>query len=71
MELNVWTSSTVVNASQDSSTKGWIVTVKKSNGIERNFKVKYVVMATGFKGGRAYVPQYPGVVEMFLLSSNE
>lgn len=52
----------MVNASQDSFTKAWTVTVKKFDGTERIFKVKHIVMATGFKGGRGYVPQYPGMV---------
>ena len=62
MELNVWTSSTVTNATQDTETKIWSVTVKKADGIERVFKVKHVVMAMGFKGGKGYVPTYPGMV---------
>ncbi len=62
MELDVWTSSTVVNAAQDPATKGWKVAVRKPDGTERIFKVKHIIMATGFKGGRGYVPQYPGMV---------
>lgn len=65
MELNVWTSSTVINAAQDPSTKGWSVTVRKPDGTERVFKVKHIVMATGFKGGRGYVPHYPGMVSAY------
>lgn len=52
----------MTNATQDAETKIWSVTVKKADGIERVFKVKHVVMAMGFKGGKGYVPTYPGMV---------
>ncbi|KAF8960044.1 hypothetical protein BDZ97DRAFT_1835231 [Flammula alnicola] len=61
MELNIWTSSTVMNATQDETTKDWSVTVKKPDGKERVFKVKHIVMATGFRGGQGYMPTYPGM----------
>ncbi|CAA7267532.1 unnamed protein product [Cyclocybe aegerita] len=61
MELNVWTSSTVLSATQDAETKIWSVKVKQSDGTERVFKVKHVVIAMGFKGGRGYIPTYPGM----------
>ncbi|KAF8813407.1 FAD/NAD(P)-binding domain-containing protein [Phlegmacium glaucopus] len=60
MELNVWTSSTVINSTQDPTTKLWSVTVKQQNGKERVFKVKHVVLALGFKGGQGYIPSFPG-----------
>ncbi|KAJ3506969.1 hypothetical protein NLJ89_g6569 [Agrocybe chaxingu] len=61
MELNVWTSSTVLSATQDAETRIWFVKVKQSDGTERVFKVKHVVIAIGFKGGRGYIPTYPGM----------
>jgi hypothetical protein len=66
MELNVWTSSTVINASQDAKSKNWNVTVKKPDGTQRVFHVRHIVMATGFKGGQGYVPTYPGMVGVLL-----
>ena len=66
MELNVWTSSTVLSATQDAKTKGWAVKVRKADGTERVFHVGHVVLATGFVGGKAYVPTYPGMVGLFL-----
>ncbi|KAF8150950.1 hypothetical protein B0H34DRAFT_730728 [Crassisporium funariophilum] len=61
MEINVWTSSTVVKATQDAETKAWSVLVKQQNGKERLFKVKHVVLAMGFKGGQGFIPSYPGM----------
>jgi hypothetical protein len=49
MELNVWTSSTVISSTQDPITKLWSVTVKQQDGKDRVFKVKHVVLATGLK----------------------
>ncbi|TFK35616.1 hypothetical protein BDQ12DRAFT_714647 [Crucibulum laeve] len=61
MELNVWTSSTVTKASQDPENCLWYVTVKKSDGTERLFKVKHFILALGFKGGQGYIPEYSGM----------
>lgn len=69
MELNVWTSSKVVRATQDDSTKKWSVLVKKQDGTERTFTVNHIVMATGFKGGKGYIPTYPGMVSSRSLGS--
>ncbi|KAF8813451.1 hypothetical protein BYT27DRAFT_7180991 [Phlegmacium glaucopus] len=60
MELNVWTSSTVINSTQDPITKLWSVTVKQQNGKERLFKVKHFVLAMGFKDGQGFIPTFPG-----------
>lgn len=70
MELNVWKSSAVTHASHDATTSLWTVTVKRS-GVssqsevitERVLKVKHVVFASGFHGGEAKMPQYPGMDE--------
>ncbi|KXN87226.1 putative indole-3-pyruvate monooxygenase YUCCA8 [Leucoagaricus sp. SymC.cos] len=65
MELNVWTSSTVTKAVQDSSTGRWLVTVETKSSYselrKRDFNVKHLVFAQGFSGGRGYIPQYPGI----------
>ncbi|KAF9048817.1 hypothetical protein BJ165DRAFT_1462890 [Panaeolus papilionaceus] len=60
LELNVWTSSKVEKATQDPVTKTWSVHVTKSDGTTRTFNVRHVVLATGFKGGQAYIPSFPG-----------
>ncbi|KAJ3571074.1 hypothetical protein NP233_g3990 [Leucocoprinus birnbaumii] len=64
MELNVWTSSTVTKATQDSTTKRWQVTVETKADAEttmRVFNVKHLIFAQGFSGGKGYIPQYPGM----------
>ncbi|KAF5359804.1 hypothetical protein D9756_003004 [Leucocoprinus leucothites] len=64
MELNVWTSSTVTKAVQDSTTNRWLVTVETKAGTDtqtRVFNVKHLIFAQGFSGGKGYIPQYPGM----------
>ncbi|KIM39336.1 hypothetical protein M413DRAFT_74877, partial [Hebeloma cylindrosporum] len=61
MEINTWTSTTVLSATQDAKTKIWDVKVRKTDGTERIFHAKHVVLATGFRGGKGYVPTYPGM----------
>ncbi|KAF9522146.1 FAD/NAD-binding domain-containing protein [Crepidotus variabilis] len=61
LELNVWTSTTVVSATQDLNSKIWSVKVKRDDRSERVFTMKHVVMAFGLKGGKGYIPQYPGM----------
>lgn len=66
LELNVWTSSTVISATPDASGTKWTVTIKRPNG-ERVFKeVRHVVFATGLGGGDEglKLPVYPGVVSI-------
>ncbi|KAK2460133.1 hypothetical protein APHAL10511_007812 [Amanita phalloides] len=60
MELNCWTSSQVVRATQDSN-HIWHVTVQKADGSECIFVTKHLIFALGFKGGEPYVPEYPGM----------
>ncbi|KAJ7023508.1 hypothetical protein C8F04DRAFT_180560 [Mycena alexandri] len=59
MELDVWTSSTVVSARPGTSS-GWDVVVKHA-GKERIFKVKHLVFATGIGAGEGKLPSYPGM----------
>ncbi|KAF9534508.1 hypothetical protein CPB83DRAFT_844342 [Crepidotus variabilis] len=61
LELNIWTCSTVLGATQHPETKLWFVKVRKPDGSERLFEVKYVIWAVGLKGGKAYTPKYPGM----------
>jgi len=63
LELNVWTSSTIVSAAPDAPGTKWTITIKRPDG-ERVFKqVKHVIFATGLGGGDEGVklPVYPGV----------
>ncbi|KZT24304.1 FAD/NAD(P)-binding domain-containing protein [Neolentinus lepideus HHB14362 ss-1] len=62
LELNVWTSSEVIGAEQDESTKNWIVTVRRlETGQERTFTVNHLVCAVGWGGGLPKMPVYPGM----------
>ncbi|PFH45798.1 hypothetical protein AMATHDRAFT_71076 [Amanita thiersii Skay4041] len=60
MELDYWTSTTVLKAVQLPNDL-WEVTVRKASGEERVFTVKHVVFALGFKGGEPFIPKYPGM----------
>lgn len=67
LELNVWTSSTVVSISQDPATKIWTITIQRGNEDgtnmeERTFKVRHLVFALGWGGSTPYTPVYPGIV---------
>ena len=62
LELNVWTSSTVAKASQDSITKRWNITVRRADASDRIFKVKHVLFATGFDSVEPNIPKFPAVV---------
>lgn len=62
LELNVWTSSTAVKASQDPSTYSWTVTVQR-NGGERVLHPHHLIFAVGFGGGLPNMPVYPGMDE--------
>ncbi|KAF9007483.1 hypothetical protein BDQ17DRAFT_1422848 [Cyathus striatus] len=61
LNLAVWTSVTVLNASQDADTLLWSVTIKMDNNTLRTLVVKHVVFATGYKGGRPHIPQFTGM----------
>ncbi|KAH6909258.1 flavin-containing monooxygenase [Coprinopsis sp. MPI-PUGE-AT-0042] len=63
LDLDVWTSSEVIQAKQDPGTKKWTVTVnvKSKDGQEEKhtFIVKHLVFASGFVG-EPYMPHLPG-----------
>ncbi|KAF9568073.1 FAD/NAD(P)-binding domain-containing protein [Agrocybe pediades] len=63
MDLNVWTSSTVICAKQNETDKTWSMTVRKSDGSERVFVVRHVIFAAGFLGGEGYIPTISGKEE--------
>ncbi|KAG5640708.1 hypothetical protein DXG03_007477, partial [Asterophora parasitica] len=66
LELNVWTSSSVVSASPAGD--AWKATIKRGDGSERTFTVNHIVFATGLGSNDGAIPVYPG---MLFLSSLE
>lgn len=65
LELDVWTSSTVTQATQDPETKKWTVKIERANAEPRSFVVNHLVFATGFAGGTYQMPQIPGAVRVY------
>ncbi|EIN13097.1 FAD/NAD(P)-binding domain-containing protein [Punctularia strigosozonata HHB-11173 SS5] len=63
MELNVWTSATVLKTEQDEKTKKWTVVVRRGDGKERTFSVDHLVYALGLAGGVPNMPDIPGKEE--------
>lgn len=61
LELNVWTSSTVTSAKQDSTTKKWTIVVETGKG-KRELCVEHVIFALGIGGNKPKMPEYPGMV---------
>ncbi|KAG6867785.1 hypothetical protein C0993_011115 [Termitomyces sp. T159_Od127] len=59
LELNVWTSSTVVKATQEGDL--WHVCINRGDGSERTFTVKHIVFATGLGSNDGTFPKYPGM----------
>ncbi|KAJ7159293.1 hypothetical protein C8R43DRAFT_882040 [Mycena crocata] len=59
LELDVWTSATVVSARKNSN-HAWDVVVERG-GEERTFHVKHLVFATGIGGGEGNMPVYKGM----------
>ncbi|KAJ7137003.1 hypothetical protein C8R44DRAFT_768224 [Mycena epipterygia] len=59
LELDVWTSSTVVSARKNSAGT-WDVVVDRA-GKERIFKVKHLVFAVGLGAGQGNFPTFPGM----------
>ncbi|KAH9920544.1 FAD/NAD(P)-binding domain-containing protein [Epithele typhae] len=62
LELNVWTSSTVIKARQDANNQ-WDVTVKRADGTERVLHVHQVISAIGLGGNNPFIPKIPGQEE--------
>lgn len=61
MELNVWTKTTLTNASFDDDNTQWTVEVIR-DGNQRTLKPKHVVFCTGH-AGEPLVPSFPGQSE--------
>ncbi|PCH39755.1 FAD/NAD(P)-binding domain-containing protein [Wolfiporia cocos MD-104 SS10] len=60
LELNVWTSTTAMNATQGSD-KTWTVSVKRGDGAERILRVRHLVFATGLGDATPNMPVIPGM----------
>ncbi|KAL4064294.1 hypothetical protein V8B97DRAFT_1920121 [Scleroderma yunnanense] len=60
LELNVWTSASVVSIEPGTKSKKWSVRVVRGNGRERIFEVNHVVFAMGFGNGKPKVPNILG-----------
>ncbi|KAF7300095.1 Flavin-containing monooxygenase [Mycena kentingensis (nom. inval.)] len=61
LELDVWTSATVISARPKTTGSDWTVVVSRPNVPDRTFTVKHVVFATGFGDASASIPTYPGM----------
>ncbi|KAF8900200.1 hypothetical protein CPB85DRAFT_1326180 [Mucidula mucida] len=60
LNLNVWTSSTVSNATQRSD-NSWDVTVEREDGFTRQLNVEHIVFATGIGDDQGSTPTYAGM----------
>lgn len=60
MELDVWTSATVMSVTPGTKGKKWTVTVQRADKKERIFEVNHVVFALGFGSGMGRIPDIPG-----------
>lgn len=65
LDLNVWTSSTVISARLSSDENSWNVVIRCPGGTIREFKnVQHLVLATGLGGGNWNYPKIPGMVSL-------
>jgi cation diffusion facilitator CzcD-associated flavoprotein CzcO len=55
MELDVWTSTTVMSVAPGKKGKKWTVTVQRANKKDRIFEVNHVVFALGFGSGMGVI----------------
>jgi cation diffusion facilitator CzcD-associated flavoprotein CzcO len=61
LDLEVWTSSRVQNATWNDNTKTWRVEIIRTDKQDppRFFDIKHIVFATGFAGNVPKVPEIP------------
>lgn len=59
MELNVWTSTTLVGGSYDDATECWSVVVRR-DGDTRELRPQHLVLATGLQSEKR-LPRFPGL----------
>jgi cation diffusion facilitator CzcD-associated flavoprotein CzcO len=61
MELNIWTSTTIVGQPTFSpDTRTWTVALTRSDGILRTVHPRHVILASGHSG-EPHVPSFPGI----------
>ena len=60
MELNVWTSSTVLTAKYDEASKTWTAQVRRADHSVQSLKVKHIILASGM-AGLPFVPDFEGM----------
>ncbi|KIK67742.1 hypothetical protein GYMLUDRAFT_36505 [Collybiopsis luxurians FD-317 M1] len=61
LELNIWLSSTVLDATWQDADHKWNVRVQRKDGSERSFKVNHFVVATGLGDGIPNMPNIPNL----------
>jgi cation diffusion facilitator CzcD-associated flavoprotein CzcO len=61
MELNVWTSTEMVNASYDEGAKVWAVDLKRGDRSIVQVNAKHIILATGGTSGVPNKPRLPGL----------
>ena len=60
LDLNVWTSTTFLNAHYDESAQRWTVRVRREDGSIRELHPRHFVVAAGLYG-RPKIPEIPGL----------
>lgn len=63
LELNVWTSTELVNASYDEKQKTWTATLRRPGQADRIIRCPHLVMAIGVSGSIPHIPDVPGLKE--------
>lgn len=59
LDLDVWTSSTVLSARRNDADTGWVVQVQLPDGTVRELAPRHLVIATGVSGGAPSSPPVP------------
>jgi hypothetical protein len=63
LELNVWTSTELVNAQYDEEQKTWTATLRRPGKPDRLVRCPHLVIAIGVSGSIPNVPDIPGIKE--------
>jgi cation diffusion facilitator CzcD-associated flavoprotein CzcO len=58
MELNIWTSTTVISSLYSPDTKTWTVTLKRTDGTTRALSPHHIILCTG-QAGEPKIPTFP------------
>ncbi|KIM60484.1 hypothetical protein SCLCIDRAFT_124024 [Scleroderma citrinum Foug A] len=65
LDLNVWSSTRVMNTIWDAETKAWSIVIDR-NGDVRRMSVRHLIFATGFGGGYPNMPDIEDMASKFL-----